>query len=198
MQAEIAVNNIQEKKMLAQEYASSDFVPENFKRKPGNTMIAMDIANRSGSPVLEVMNNIFIDRSGRLGFQTPYAISMANRLGPFKHPICWKTEKKDDDIIVTAYSKLKVNGQEVSSPPISYKKVKEAGWTSTSKGVKAVYIAEPLQMLRYKSALMLIRSYCAEVLFGMATDLDASFVENHENSTTNHAIEKINEEVRGD
>ena len=195
MQGEVAVNNNQQKMEIAKEYAASDFVPENFKRKPGNTMIAMDIANRSGSPVLEVMNNIFIDRSGRLGFQTPYAISMANRLGPFKHPICWKTEKKDDDIIVTAYSKLKVNGEEVSSPPISYKKVKEAGWTSTSKGVKAVYVAEPLQMLRYKSALMLIRAYCAEVLFGMSTNLDDEFIENEKSKNTNDAVEEMNQKV---
>ena len=147
---------------------------------------------RSLGPVLEVMNNIFIDRSGKLGFQTPYAISMANRIGPFKHPIDWKTEKKENDILVTAFGVLKSNDQEVKSPPISYQKVKEAGWMSSSKGLKAVYVCQPIQMLKYKSALMLIRAYCSEVLFGMRTELDTKIIKTDK---VNRAIDNMNQQA---
>ena len=184
---------------LAKQYSQSDFTPKAFKGKEANALIAVDIAKRSGAPVLEVMNNIYIDeRSGRIGFQAPYAISMANRIGPFTGLIDWEEEKLDGDIAVSAFATL--NGKKVSSPKITRKMAKDAGWMSHSKGMKPVWIAQPAQMLRYKAALMLIKAYCPEVMFGMKTDIELEIIANQEEPQIkgNAAVEEMTVKVESE
>ncbi|MFK7822764.1 MAG: hypothetical protein AB8G05_01305 [Oligoflexales bacterium] len=196
MSANLVVHNQEENLVLADKYAQSDFTPEGFKGKPANALIAIDIANRSGSPVLEVMNNIFIDRSGRIGFQAPYVISMANRLGPFSSLIDWETEKLDNDIAVSAFATL--NDKIVSSPKITIKMANDAGWMNNSKGKKPVWVAQPIQMLKYKAALMLIKAYCAEVMFGLQTDIDLQIMENEQAPKSNAAVEAMTVKVESE
>ena len=193
--AEIKDNNLE----LAKQYSQSDFTPKAFKGKEANALIAVDIAKRSGAPVLEVMNNIYIDeRSGRIGFQAPYVISMANRLGPFTGLIDWDEEKLDGDIAVSAFATL--GDKVVRSPKITRKMASSAGWMNHSKGMKPVWTAQPVQMLRYKAALMLIKAYCPEVMFGMKTDIELQIIANEEEPKTNSnaAVEAMTVKVESE
>ena len=179
---------------LANAYAQSVFTPKDFRGKPENIMVAMSITAHTGVSIFEVMNNMFVSQSGKVGFESKFMISMANRFGPFTYPIDWRVEKKGEDIVVTAYSELKATGNKVDAV-VSLNQAKKAGWNRNSNGEKAVWVAEPVQMLKYKAASMLIRLYCPEVLFGMKTEVDYQLMNEEKSGSGNSAIDAMNEKL---
>ena len=180
---------------LANAYAKSAFTPEAFRGRPENVMVAMHITAQTGVSIFQVMNNMFINQSGKVGFEAKFMISMANRFGPFKDHIDWETDRqKDGNIWVRAYAEMKSTGKVVEAV-ISLNDAKKAGWHRNSKGEKPVWLSQPVQMLRYKSASMLIRLYCPEVLFGMKTEVDYQLMDEEKSGSGNTAIDAMNEKL---
>jgi len=144
-------------------FSQSSLVPAHLQGKIADCTIALDIALRMRESPIQVMQNIYFV-SGRAGWKTEYMIARANKAGVFKARISWRSVGTGKDLAVTAFAALADTGQEVSST-VSYGMAEAEGWTRNAK-----YKTMPEHMLRWRSATMLIRLYCPEVMFGLPTD----------------------------
>lgn len=145
---------------VAKLFASSQLVPPHLRDKVADCFIALHMAQRLNEDPLIVLQNIYVV-SGRAGWSAQYMIGRANRSGVFKGRINWRIEGKGDALSVTAYAKLADDGEEVSATA-TMAMAKAEGWTKNAK-----YQSMPEVMLRYRSATMLIRFYCPDVMLGI-------------------------------
>ena len=146
----------------AQALARADIIPKTFQNKPANCFVAMDMAQRLGVGVMEVMQNTYVVH-GTPGFSAKYAIGMANKSGVFKGPICFEETGKGDSLSVTAFGIVRETGQRVDFTA-DMAMARAEKWTSNPK-----YKTMPGLMLRYRAATLLIRTTCPEVLLGLQT-----------------------------
>lgn len=147
---------------MAQVFSRSQLVPKHMQGKPDDCFIALVMAEQLQENPLMVMQNIVIV-SGTAGWRATFVIARANRLGPFRDPISFRTEGKGDALSVTAYATIKSTGTLVERT-VTMAMAKAAGWAANKK-----YQEIPEQMLSYRAACFLVRLYCPEVLLGMQT-----------------------------
>lgn len=146
---------------VAKVFCASALIPAHLRGNNGaDALLALAIAKRMGEDPVMVMQNIYVVH-GRAGWSAQYMIARANRSGVFKGPISWRESGKGDDYAVTAFAKVAETGEEISFT-VSMATAKAEGWTQNKK----YQTLGPL-MLRYRSATLLIRLYCPEVMMGM-------------------------------
>ena len=151
-------------KMLSQ----ANMLPKTFAGQPGNCMILIDMAKRSGMSVLFVAQNLYIV-SGNPSWSGQACIALINNCGRFT-PI--KFDEKyvsDTEWECTAYATEKATGEIVRSTTINYKLAKDAGWYDKSG---TYWKKMPMQMAKYRAAAFFARTYCPEALFGLYTDTE--------------------------
>jgi len=149
---------------LAKMFASSTLVPDHLRGKVADVTIALLMARRLGEDPLIIMQSMFVVH-GKAGWSAQYVIGRANRSGVFRGRISWRVQGEGDSLEVTAYAVLADTGEEVSFE-VSMAMAHAEGW-STRKGNK--YGSLPHLMLRYRSAVYLVRLYCPEVMLGIPT-----------------------------
>lgn len=125
-----------------------------------NAVLVLNLADRLGEDVMAVAQSVYFV-GGKPGWSAPYVIGKANQSGVFKGRIRWRVEGEGDSLKVTAYATLADTGEEVSDYA-SMEMAKAEGWTKNPK-----YRSMPERMLRYRSAVFLVRTVCPEVLMGM-------------------------------
>lgn len=148
---------------VAKMYSSSMLIPEHMRGKVADVMIAFAMARELGENPLVVMQSIYIV-SGKAGWSATYMIARANRSGVFKGRIRWREQGEGENLVVTAYAALADTGEEVAVKT-SMRMALAENWTKNAK-----YKSMPEQMLRYRSATMLIRLYAPEVMLGRTSD----------------------------
>lgn len=148
---------------VAKVFCASALIPDHLKKNNGaDAFLALQIARERGENPVTVMQNIYFV-SGKAGWSASYMVARANKSGTFKGPIRWRKDGAGDGLKVTAYARMADDGEEVSAE-VTLAMAKAEGWTRNSK-----YQTMPEHMLRWRSATMLIRLYCPEVLIGMST-----------------------------
>lgn len=168
----------------AQMLSKSTLVPKEYQGAPQNVMIAMELANRTESSPIMVMQNVNVIQ-GRPSWSSQFIIAAINTCGKFE-PLRFKIEKKGkksqmaavwknkqpkqekiefEEIECIAYTKDE-NGNILESPPVSIGMAISEGWYSKS-GSK--WQTMPELMLRYRSASFFGRLYAPEILMGMKT-----------------------------
>ncbi|MBR2817221.1 MAG: hypothetical protein IKE60_21360 [Reyranella sp.] len=126
-------------------------------------LLAMQTARAHGERLATVLRNLEVV-AGQVGWSTPYVIARAWRSGVFEGRIRWQIEGRGSDALaVTARATLAHTGEDVAAQA-SLALARAEGWTRNAR-----YVALPEQMLRHRSATMLIRLYCPEVLAGLPT-----------------------------
>jgi hypothetical protein len=150
---------------VAKVFCASDLIPAHLKKNNGaDALLALQIAKRMNEDPVSVMQNIYFV-SGKAGWSASYMIARANRSGVFKGPIRWKTTGEGENMVVTARGRLaEIEGEDVEVS-VSMKMAKAEGWVKNPK-----YSTMAEHMLRWRSATMLIRLYCPEVMMGMPTE----------------------------
>lgn len=152
--------------------ADSNVIPAHYRKQKSDIFVAAQTAYRMNLDPLMVMQGTYIIK-GKLGMTSAFAISLANSSGVLNGGIRYKIEDKGIDLKVTAFATYKENNEEISYT-ISMKEAQAEGWTSNPK-----YRTLPELMLRYRSAILLIRTHIPQVLNGMHTveelkDVEAS------------------------
>lgn len=148
----------------AKALSMSDIVPDDFKNKPANCYLAMELAHRMDASILEVMQNLYLVH-GNPGWKATYMIGQANRFGPFKGGLQFTTTEMEGDTAVECWAIHRETGERLAST-VTLEMARENGWT-TRKG--NLYGKLTVQMLSYRAATFFIRLHCPEVLFGMHT-----------------------------
>jgi hypothetical protein len=146
---------------VAKVFSTSDMVPAHFK-KPGNCMIALNLASRMGLDPFMVMQNMYIIK-GRPGIEAKLAIALINNLGKFS-PLQYKFNEERTSCI--AYAKLITTGDRYEGIAVTLEMAHKEGW-STKSGSK--WKTLPELMLQYRSAVFFARVYCPEALLGIYT-----------------------------
>lgn len=146
----------------ANAFAASQLVPAHLRGKPADCLIGLMMAKQIGDNPLTVLQNIYIV-GGKAGWSATYMIARANQSGVFRGRITWDETGAGDSLAVTAKATLADTGEEIRVTA-SMQMAKAEGWSKNQK-----YQTMPAHMLRWRSATMLVRLYCPEVMLGMAT-----------------------------
>ena len=149
----------------AQYLAKSDLVPDSYRNKPSNCMIALDTANRLGVSPLFVMEQLVIVR-GKRSWSGQACSVLVNNSPKFKDVELVYVGKEGEDSW-GAYVKAtrRDNGKEVKGTTVTMGMAKGEGWTSNSK-----WRTMGEQMLAYRAYSFFARVHCADVLNGFMTE----------------------------
>ena len=147
--------------------SQSTIIPEAYRNKPANCLIALEFANRIGCNFLTAAQSLYII-SGKPSWSSQFLISAWNTCGRYtsiKYQM-FGTEKDGNEFGCIAYSTEIESGERLESPKITIGMANGEGW-SKKNGSKWIHL-KPL-MLRYRAAAFLIRLYAPELTFGLHT-----------------------------
>lgn len=175
--------------------AKSDLLPKEFKGKPENCGIAMEMALRLGAGYFQIIQNMDVIH-GRPSFRATFLMAMVNacgRFSPLEYRMEITGEEKTVPIEYEAWEGFgnnsrkvvkKLNytytpttcravatdlrsGREVIGPAVSYDMAIEEGWVSKS-GSKWQGAMREL-MLTYRAGAFFSRIYASDLTLGMQT-----------------------------
>ena len=150
----------------AQYLAKSDLVPDNYKGKPANCMIAVDTANRLGVSPLFVMEQMIIVR-GKRSWSGQACGCIINNYPKFKDVELVYVGKEGEDswgAYVTAVRKD--NGKTLKGTTVTVKMAKDEGWWNQNQKWRTL----TGQMLAYRAYAFFARIYCADALNGFMVE----------------------------
>lgn len=158
---------------VAKLFSESDLVPEVFQGKPANCAVALQMAFRMRVDPMMLMQNMYIVH-GRPGIEAKLAIALMNSRGPFDGPLQWREEGSGESRSWTCFA-IHRGTQKTCEATVTWTMVKAEGWDKP-RGKPGGYqqpskwTTIPDIMGRYRSAMILGRLYCPEVLLGLPTD----------------------------
>lgn len=149
--------------------STSSLVPQQYRGRDnlGNVLIAMQLANRIGADVLQVMQNLHVIQ-GRPSLSSSFLIATVNACGRFT-PLRFEVVGNDPsakDYRVRAFAEDKATGEKCMGAWITWKMVDAEGWSKKS-GSK--WMTMPEQMFLYRAAAFWARVYAPEVSQGIHT-----------------------------
>lgn len=142
----------------AKALASSDLVPKEYKGNVANCLLAMEVAERTKSSPLAVMQNLNIIH-GKPAWSSSFIIAALNACGRFS-PIRFKMTADS----CTAFATDRETGEVLEGPPVTIQMAKDEGWYN-KQGSK--WKTMPELMLRYRAAAFFGRLYAPDILMGM-------------------------------
>ena len=152
--------------------ASSALVPKEYQGNIANTVIALEMAQRTQSSPLAVMQSMYIVH-GKPSWSATFIINACGRFSPLRYRI----DGEGDNLTCRAVAIEIATGEQLTSPPVSIGMAKQEGWFDKS-GSK--WKTMPELMLRYRAATLFGRLYAADVLMGMHTEDEVRDIEEAE------------------
>lgn len=150
---------------VARLFSESDLVPAIFQGKPANCAVALQMAFRMRVDPMLLMQNMYIIK-GRPGIEAKLAIALMNSRGPFAGPLEWRQTGDGAQRQWTCFAIHRAT-QRTCEATVTWAMVEAEGW-SRKDGSK--WLTMPDIMGRYRSAMILGRLYCPEVLLGLPSD----------------------------
>lgn len=174
---------------MAQILSASTIVPKTFQGNIGNTMIAIDIAQRLHTNPLMIMQNVYVVY-GMPSFSAKFLIACINASGLFATPLRYEFvgEKGKDDWGCYAYA-IDKQGELLKGSTITIGIAKQKGWYQKDGSNWKV---EPEQMLRYRAATRFQSAYCPEITCGLAVKEELEDADYTEITTDN--VEQLSAE----
>lgn len=146
---------------VATMFSESTMVPDHFRSKTGNCMIALNFAARTGLDPFMVMQSMYIVH-GKPGIEAKLVIALLNNTRKFS-ALQFKLEGEGMARKCTCHAKRLDTG-EVCEQMVDMAMAKAEGWYD-KKGSKWQTI--PDLMLQYRSAAFFARVFCPEAILGM-------------------------------
>lgn len=201
---------------MAKALSSSDMVPTKYKGNIANTLVALEMANRTGASPLMVMQNLDIIQ-GKPSWSSSFIIAALNSCGRFS-PLKFRVtdcgqinvtyevwvgqqgnrQKQSKQLsihnkmcIAYAYDR---DGELVEGPPVSIEMAVREGWYTKSD---SKWVTMPDLMLNYRAAAFFGRLYAPDILQGMHTSDENQDMGVSGNGTSNApaAVQILNEKV---
>lgn len=188
-----SIESFESSQRMANLLSSSDIVPEQYRGKLGNCLVALEISQRTKSGVMAVMQNLHIIK-GRPSWSSAYIIAAINTCGRFNELEFDITDKGEAEVeyeitnwvgpkghatkkveVVKekvhnyecyAYTTSKRTGKILKGTTVSIKMAVAEGWYGKD-GSK--WQTMPELMLQYRAAAFFGRVYAPELLMGMQT-----------------------------
>ncbi len=160
---------------VAEKVSQSNILPDTFKGKPGDVLIALDMAQRLRMNPLHVMQGIVIVH-GRPTFSGQFYASLIKASGEF---LKYDYEEKEENETVKEVGgrknracrivAVRPNGEKVAGPWVDYKMAVKDGW-ATRSGSK--WQTMPELMLRYRAASFFVRTCCPDACMGLRDEFE--------------------------
>lgn len=160
---------------VAEKVSQSNILPDTFKGKPGDVLIALDMAQRLRMNPLHVMQGIVIVH-GRPTFSGQFYASLIKASGEF---VKYDYEEKEENETVKEVGgrknracrivAVRPNGEKVAGPWVDYKMSVKDGW-ATRSGSK--WQTMPELMLRYRAASFFVRTCCPDACMGLRDEFE--------------------------
>lgn len=163
-QSAFSVQTFEHAQRVAKMLAASSLIPEAYRGKVENVMIAMEMGNRMSISPLMVMQNLYIVK-GNPGWSGPFVIAIINSSKRFLKNLAFEQSGKDDSYGYTAFTFDK-DGNKIVGTKVDWKMVKGEGWLDKA-GSK--WKTMPEQMFQYRAAAFFGRLYTPDLLMGMQT-----------------------------
>ena len=176
---------------IAQQYAKSDLIPENYKNKPENIIIALGMSQKMDIDLFSVMQNLDIVR-GKARWNGSFCRTLIEKTGKFKDlELIYTGEKGKDNYGCYLQAVRKNDGKIVKGSEVTVSMAKAEGWWSkkdkygneTSKWQSLTEL-----MLGYRAMSFFARLQCPEALSGVYTGEE---VEDMEQENTKKEIEDV-------
>lgn len=165
-----SIQAFEDAQRMVKVFANSQLVPQTFKGDIGACLIAMNMANRMGADILQVMQSLYIVH-GKPSFSSAFLIACFNRCGRFS-TIRYRMggEPHTDSWSCTAFATELSTGEVVEGVTVTIAMAKAEGWFGKA-GSK--WKTMPELMMRYRAATFLIRSVAPEIALGFQTTEEA-------------------------
>jgi hypothetical protein len=159
---------------MARALAASDLVPAQFRGDKGlpNTLIALELAQRTGASPLAVMQNLYVVQ-GKPTWSGQFIIAVLNSCGRFGS-LRYAMSGEGDQTGCIAWAEDRATGERLEGPKVTLAMARAEGW-STKSGSK--WLTMPDLMLRYRAATFFGRLYAPDLLLGMQTADEARDIE---------------------
>lgn len=149
---------------IATQLAKSSIIPDNYKGKPQNVIIAVGLARQMNLPPFTVMQNLAIIK-GKTSWSGSFSKTLIERTGRFKDLELNYVGEKGKDSYGCYLSAIRISdGKVINGPEVTIKMAKEEGWTSNKKWLTLTDL-----MLAYRCQSFFCRIYCPEAMNGIYT-----------------------------
>jgi hypothetical protein len=146
--------------------AKTDIIPQNYRGKPENCFVAIEMASRMGVSPLMVMQNLYVVQ-GKPSWSGQAATAMLKNSPEFRNVKHVYTGDKGKDSWGCYVEAERVPGGEVvTGPEVTISMAKAEGWYSKT-GSK--WQTMPELMLAYRASAFFARVHSPELLMGMQT-----------------------------
>lgn len=180
----------------AKALTTSTIVPETYRNNIGNCIIALEMAERMGTPPLMVMQNLYVVH-GNPAWSSKYLIGSINaskRFSPLRYEFRGEEGTSSYGCRCYAYEASdKERAEPLYGDWITMEMANKEGWTKKS-GSK--WLTMPNQMLRYRAAAFWQRVYCPEISMGLLTAEEAEDISIDTTSAQADAARAKAEEMR--
>lgn len=154
---------------IGKAFASSELVPQIYRGKLANCIVALEMANRMGASPLMVMQNLYIVH-GNPGWSSKFLIATFNQSGKFSAlRFEFDRDKAGTATGCRAWAVEKATQEKLIGSTVTLEMAKKEGW-STKSGSK--WLTMPEQMLMYRAASFFVRTYAPEISMGLQTAED--------------------------
>lgn len=149
---------------IATQLAQSDIIPDNYKKKPANVVIAIGIANQMNLDPFIVMQNLSFIK-GKTSWSGSFCRTLIERTGKFRDLELNYIGKKGEDSYGCYLSATRVSdGKIINGPEVTIAMAKAEKWTSNPKWSTLKDL-----MLAYRCQSYFCRIHCPEAMSGIYT-----------------------------
>lgn len=149
---------------IASQLAKSTIIPDNYKGKPENVVIALGMAQKMDIDPFTVMQNLNIVK-GKTAWSGSFCRTLIEKSNKFENiNLEYVGKKGQDDYGCKVVATRKIDGRIIDGPLVDIKMAKLEHWTTNSK-----WNSMPELMLSYRALSFFARVHCPEALNGIYT-----------------------------
>jgi len=150
--------------------AKSDFVPDAYRNRPENVLLAMDMASRTGFSLMQIMQNLAIIR-GKPSWSGSFCMNAIKACGKYDQVKYVMLGENPSDRSFGVYVQAidRATGETIRGVTVNWDMVKAEGWDS-KPGSK--WKTMPELMFKYRAAAFFARTECPEVLQGVRDEYE--------------------------
>ena len=181
---------------MAQTQAKSEIIPQSYKGKPADCLIAIDIANRLGLSPAIVMQNSQIVR-GNFTWKGSACKAMIDGCGRYQKTRYVYVGEEGKDNYGCYLEAIDNDGDIIKGVPVTIAMAKKEGWYNKD-GSKWQTMSD--LMLKYRAAAFFMRTECASIAMGFLTKEEVEDVYGKQTIDNQKAsvVDMLDEEINGE
>ena len=149
---------------IASQLSKSTIIPDNYRGKPENVIIALGLANQMNLDPFTVMQNLAIIK-GKTSWSGSFCKTLIERTGKYKNLELNYIGEKGKDTYGCYLSAVRVSdGKLIKGPEVTMKMAKEENWITNKKWLTLTDL-----MLAYRCQSFFCRLYVPEAMNGIYT-----------------------------